>query len=879
MSLKQITRGLFVLFRRREADTDLSEEIRHYLDETTRAHQSRGLSYDQARRAAMVEIGNQTVVREHVRGSTWEHRVDTLVVDVRYALRRLRRSPAFTVISVATLALGIGSTTTIFSAVYPILYEPLPYPSPRQIVSITDFGQGGGPADVTFGTFLELKARTRSFSDMAVTKPWQPTLLGGSEPERLSGQRVSANYFHLLGIAPAAGREFAEDEDRPGGGNVVIISNSLWRRRFAASPDLVGHTIRLGDTPFTVVGIMPATFENVLLPAADAWAPLQYERSFGPDAREWGHHLKMVARLRDGVRLDVAAQELYVIADKAIPEFSRVAWADLSNGLRIVSLQQEVTADVRNTLLIVFGAVLLVLAIACVNVTNLLYARGAQRKAELSMRAALGAERGRIIRQLLTESLVLVGVGGILGVALALVGVRLIVAIAPAGVSRLASIGIDGPVLIAAIAAVTFLGLIIGILPALNVSRSDLQGTLRRDARRTVTGSSRTRGVLVVAEIALALVLVAGTVLLLRSLSRLFATPVGFDRSGLLTIQVQESGSRFNDDESRRRAFEEILDRARATSGVTAAGFTTQLPLSGEADYYGIRFPEKPNADGAALRYAVTPGYLETMRIPLLAGRMLATGDRDDAPRAAVINRSLAVAAFGTAAGALGHPLIFGSADGKPFTIVGVVGDVKQSSLGAGDEQAVYINMRQWHFADNIMTMVVRTSAAPAALTSSMRSAIWSVDRGLPILRAVTMDELISRSESRRRFALTLFAFFGSVALVLAAIGIYGVLSGAVTERFREIGVRAALGATPSEILGEILRKGVALAATGVAIGVLGALAATRAMQSLVYGLDTIDPVSLGASAALLLAVAVAACLAPAWRASRVDPVTVLRAE
>jgi predicted permease len=353
----------------------------------------------------------------------------------------------------------------------------------------------------------------------------------------------------------------------------------------------------------------------------------------------------MIARLRDGVDVGAAARELDAIANRPIPEFSRVAWADMSNGMRIVTLQHEVTADVRNTILIVFGAVLLVLAIACVNVTNLLYARGAQRRAELAMRSALGAERGRIVRQLLTESLVLVGVGGLLGVLLAFVGVRLIVAIAPAGVSRLSAIGIDAPVLIAAVTTVAVLGIFIGILPALSVSRNDLQGALGRHSRRTVGGSSRARSVLVVSEIALALLLIAGTGLLLRSLSRLFATPVGFDRSGLMTIQVQESGSRFNDDESRRRVFEEVLARVRSTPGVASAGFTTQLPLSGEGDYYGVRFPEKPGADGAALRYAVTPGYLETMRIPLIAGRTILGSDGGEAPRGAGGRRYLAVAA------------------------------------------------------------------------------------------------------------------------------------------------------------------------------------------------------------------------------------------
>lgn len=874
-----ITRGMRVLLRRADADAELSEEVRHYLDEATRAHRARGLSEEEARRAALIEIGNPTIVREHVRTSTWEHRVDSFFVDVRYAARRLRQSPAFTAISITTLALGIGSTTTIFSAVYPILYEPLPYPSPRQIVSVTDYGPGNAPADVAFGTFLELKARTRSFSEMAVTKPWQPTLLGGSEPERLSGQRVSANYFRLLGIPPATGRDFIEEEDRPGGDNVVILSHSLWQRRFGGAPDVVGSTIRLGDLPYRVIAIMPAAFENVLLPAADAWAPLQYERAFGPDAREWGHHLRTIARLRDGVPLAAAARELDAVARTTVPEFSRVAWADLSNGLRLVSLQHEVTADVRNTLLIVFGAVLLVLAIACVNVTNLLYARGAQRRAELAMRSALGAERGRIVRQLLTESLVLVVIGGVLGVSLALVGVRLIVAIAPAGVSRLSAIGIDAPVLIAAVAGVTLLGIFVGILPALSVSRNDPQGTLRRDSRRTFTGSSRARNVLVVSEIALALLLIAGTGLLLRSLSRLLATPVGFDRTGMMTIQVQASGGRFTDDESRRRVFEEVLARVRSTTGVADAGFTSQLPLSGETDYYGVRFPEKPDADGAALRYAVTPGYLETMHIPLIAGRTLLASDRGEAPRVVVVSRSLAVAAFGSATAALGHPVMYGPPDGLPFTIVGVVGDVKQSSLGAGAEQAVYVNMRQWNFADNIMTMVVRTTMAPSTLYASMRNAIWSVDRGLPILRAVTMDDLIARSESRRRFALMLFAFFGSVALVLAAIGIYGVLSGAVTERFREIGLRAALGAAPAEILREILRKGLVLAGAGVVIGVLAALVAMQAMRSLVYGLDTVDPVSLVASALLLFSVAALACLAPAWRASRVDPVSVMHSD
>ena len=880
MSLwRQLTRGVHVLANQGAADQDVDDELGQYTAEAEAAWVARGLSAADARRAARLEIGSAIAIREQVRSAGWEHAVSALAGDVRHAARRLRGNPGFSCVAVITLALGIGAATAIFSAVNATLFQPLPYPEPDRIAMISDSGVDGQRLDVTFGTYRELAQRSRAFDAMAPFKPWQPTLIGDAEPERVSGERIGADFFRVLGVTPSIGRDFRAEDDRPNGPHVAILSDAFWRRRFHRDPDVVGRHVRLDDADYEIVGVMPARFEHVLAPAAEVWAPLQYQTVFGSEDREWGHHLRLIAKLRRGVSIDRARQDLNQIARAKVPEFARVPWADLQNGVLVSSLQADVTRAIAPALLAVLGAVLLVLTIACGNVANLLLARGAQRRGEFAIRAALGASRSRLVRQLLAESLLLAAIGGALGLVVAAFGVRALVALGPPELPRVGAIRLDATVFAFAVIVTTAIGVLVGAIPAMHASRADVQTALQEGSRRTA-GHQRARGSLVIAEVALALVLLVSAGLLLRSVRHVFAVPVGFDPSHLLTMQVQQSGQRVGEASVNYRIYTDTIDAVRAVPGVSAAAFTALLPLSGDVDVFGVHIESHSGTkdDGAALRYAVTPGYFDVMRIPLRRGRLLDAHDGPGTPRSVVINESFAARSF-HGRDAIGQRLRFGPEEGDWYTVVGIVGDIKQSSLDVDQPDEIYVPAAQWHWVDTVMSLVVRTHGDAAALTPAIRRAIWSVDKDVPIVRVATMNDLVERSVADRRFVLILFEAFGAAALMLAALGIYGVLSGRVTERIREIGVRSALGASPRAIVALVVREGMALTSLGVVIGLGAAAAASRAIGTLLFGVSPVDPATYAGVVALLLTVSAIACSAPAWRAARVDPSVTLRAE
>ncbi len=882
MSLwRQVTRGLRVLTHRAEADRDVNDEVEHYLEQAKAAGIARGLTPDQARRAARVELGGATAVRQEVRAYGWENLVGTVLADLRYAGRQLRRAPGYSAITILTLALGIGATAAIFSAVNPILFKPLPYPEAARIAMIWEVGSGRPRSHSTFGMYRELAERNRTFDALAMLTTWQPTMTGSEQPERLDGQRVSASYFRVLGVAPILGRDFQATDDRGNGPNVVILSDALWRRRFAGDRGIIGRQITLEETggwaatsTYSVIGVMPGGLENVLAPSAQLWAPLQFDISQG---RAWGHFPLTVGRLRPGVSTDQATGELNVLGNAVLNALHPETYGS-SVAFSVTSLQADVTRDVKPALLAVLGAVLLVLLIACVNVTNLQLARGARRRGEFAMRTALGAGRARVTRQVLTESLMLAAMGGAAGMVVAAIGVRALVAISPPGLPRLSAIEVNGSVFGFGLGITTLVGLAFGLLPALHATRNDLLAGLGQSSRRTAGGHQVVRRTLVVAEVALALVLLVGSGLLLRSLQSLFAVAPGFEASGLLTLRVQESGHRFDTDSARHRFFAQALEAVRRAPGVTAAAFTSQLPLSGDNEEYGVLLESDTTRQGDAFRYAVSPSYLETMGIPLRRGRLLDTRDVAGAPEAMVINESFAKRAFpGT--DPIGKRLHIGPANGPWYTIVGVVGDVKQQSLAMGETDAVYITTTQWAWADEVLSLVVRGRGDVAALTPALRGSIWSIDKDVPIVQVATMDELLAASAAQRRFALNLFAAFAVVALALAAAGIYGVLSGSVTERTREIGVRSALGASSGNIRSLVLRQGMTLTALGAILGLIGAGVASQVMVTLLFGVSRLDPVTYLGVIALLLGVAVIASWVPAWRAARIDPAITLRAE
>ena len=816
------------------------------------------------------------------RRSSGDGVVASLVQDTRFAVRMMLRAPAFTAAAVLTLALGIGGSTAIFSTVKPALFEPLPYPDANRIMAICDRTEDRACIDVTFGTYREVLERNRSFDTLSVIRTWQPVLAGTGQAERLEGLRVSAAYFDVLGTRPVLGRGFTEADDRPGAPRVVMLGDGLWRRRFGAEPSVIGRDIALGSLRYTVIGVLPRTFDDVLSPRADVWTPLQYDPSLPVDGREWGHHLRMIGRLKPAVRAEAAAADLDAIARAPLPGFPRVAWAALNNGFDATVLQENLTRGVRPVLFAFAAAVTLVLVIASANVANLLLARALHRRREFAMRAALGASRGRLTRQLLTEGLLISLCGGVLGVVGAQVGVDALVALAPPGLPRLEAIAVDGAALVFALVVTVLVGLSIALIPAFHTFRGDLQRSLQQNTRTAAGGHHTARQTLVVAEVALALVLLVSAGLLFRSLTGLIAIAPGFDPNQLAVAQVQTVGAGFQDIAVSDRFFQQVVERVRAIPGVSAAAVTSQLPLSGDVQGFGVHTEYAPQVyadlDRSAFRYAVSPGYFETMGIPLRRGRLLDHRDRADAPRVVVISDTLARRRF-AGVDPIGQRLRIGPNDSPWFTVVGIVGDVKQVSLSIdGDEDAVYVTPSQWHFADPAMWIVAR-SAVEDGLPASIRAAVSTADTNQPVVRMTSMSALLDETTADRRFALLVFGVFGGVALVLSVTGLYGALARSVNERTREIGVRSALGASRGEIVSMVLRQGLALAVAGVTAGILGAIAVTRLLETLLFDTEPTDPLTYAATALLFMGVAAMASSVPALRAATIDPAITLRAE
>jgi putative ABC transport system permease protein len=882
--LNRFRSWLSATLRRSRMESEMDAELRFHVEAYAEDLIRSGVPGVEAMRRARLEFGGIERVKEEGREARGANLIESLLQDLRYGASNMLRTPGFTAITVLTLALGIGATTAIFSVVNPILFKSLPYPHAERIMTISEFARESSLSRVAFHTYRELAERSRSFESVAVTKIWQPTLVTTREPERFDGQFVSAGYFRALGVTPFLGRDFELSDDRFHGPHVVILSDALWRRRFGGDAEIIGRQITLDDNSYTVIGIMPSAFENVLAPSAELWAPLQYDPGHIADSqtREWGNHLRMVGRLQSGASIDQARRELKAIASNPVPEFPRPPWASHEEGFMVNSLQDDVTRGVKPALLAVIGAVLLVLVIACVNVTNLLLARSVRRRGEFALRTALGAGRSRLIRQLLTESLLLAAMGGVAGMVVAQLGVRALVALSPAELPRIGAIAVDGPVFAFGLGVTTLIGLVVGLIPALRASRSEPQSGLQESSQRTVGGHRRTRSALVVVEVALALVLLVSSGLLLRSLQHLFAIAPGFESSHLLTMQVQTYGPRYDDDATCIRFFAQALEAVRNVPGVSAAAFTSQLPLSGDVDIYGVQFENASNTKDVepAFRYGVAPGYFETMGIPLRRGRFFNEQDTLGLPaRPVLINESLAKRRY-PGQDPIGQRIRFGGPPDRPWdVIVGVVGDVKQTSLAVSQSDAVYVTTAQWLWADGTQWLVVRTRGDAAALVPAIRQAIWSIDKDQPVVRVATMEGLLAASASQRRFALILFETFAFVALMLAAAGIYGVLSGSVAERTREIGVRLALGASSESILALVVRQGMTLTGIGVAIGLAGAAAASQAIAALLFGVSPLDPVTYLGVIVLLAGVSVIACGVPAWRAMRVDPIVALHYE
>ncbi len=887
-SLRALMLRLTGSFSKERRDEDFAAELESHVQMQTDDNLRAGMTAEEARRAAVMKLGGLEQTRQVYRERGTLPFLESFGQDMRFAARQFANRPGFALTAILVLALGIGASTAIFSAVYPVLFKPLPYPDSKRLTMVWEMGGGGAPRQVTFGTFHGINDHNQSFESTAVMRAWQPAILDNGEPERLEGQRVSANYFRVLGVEPAFGRNFEAADDRFNGPNVVILSDSLWRRRFAADPGIVGRSIKLGDTLYTVLGVMPASFENVMASSAQLWAPLQYDPSLPADGREWGHHLTMIGRLQPGVGMQQASNEMTVIVHGLAAVYAKGydSSGGVPDGMQVHRVQDDLVRDVKPALLVIMAAVGLLLVIACVNVTNLMLARGAQRQGELATRAALGARPARLIRQLMTESVLLALAGGAFGLLLARAGVRVLVALAPVDLPRAGSIRLDPVAYVFAFAIAILVGVAVGTVPALYASRRAPQAALKESSRTTVHGHQVTRRALVVSEIAVALVLLVSTGLLLRSIEKLFAVSPGFDPAHLLTMQVQNPSRAANDNSdnpARIRLLEQVLLAVRQVPGVTAAEMTSQLPLSGDLDAYGAEFEgDAPGKSEPGYRYSVSPGYFAAMKIPLRRGRLFTEADHAGQPTAVLLSESLAKRRFHNE-DPIGRRLRMGADIGhsdRPWaTVVGVVGDVKQASLALDDDDAFYTPTAQWQWVDSAQSLVIRTQGDAVSAVPSIRQAIWSVDKDMPIVRIATMENLVAASEAQRHFVMVLFEAFALASLLLVATGIYGVLAGSVTERTREIGVRAALGASPANILRLIFRQGMLLAGLGAVLGLAGASIASRALTALLFGTSPLDPITYAGVTAALLAVAVAACWIPARRAANIDPAITLRAE
>jgi len=803
---------------------------------------------------------------------------ETIWNDLRYAVRSYAKTPTFTLAVLTTLALGIGASTAIFSMVNAILLQPLPLNEPERLVYANEVNAKLLRISTSWLNYRDWRERARSFEHLALTREEPQALSGVDRPQRLRGRRVTGNFFQALGVRPAQGRTLADDDDRPGAPAMAVITDGFWRAQFGADPSVVGRTLILNERPTTVVGILPRGFEFL--------RPYDVFVSIGPIANtpglnQRGNHngFYAVGRLRSGVTVESADRELRNIAAQLEHEHPDT---NTNISVRAEPLADRLVADVRPTLFALLGAVGFLLLIACVNVANLLIARGAGRQHELAVRAALGGGRRRLVSQLLVESTFVSLLGGGLGVAVASWLLRALIAVAPEGTPRLTSVTIDSTALVFALIASTVCGLVFGAFPALLASGVQGQHALIRGrAAGFAAGSHRLRRSLMVAETALALILLAGAGLMIRTLQQLAGVETGFRPDHLMTAQFVLNGPRWTTE--RQRAFrDELLTKARAVPGVTRAALTFALPIDGSQWNSIFIVSGKPVPDRAHLpSSAFTPvsdGYFETVGMRLIRGRTIEARDDATTPRVAVVNESFAREMW-PGEDPIGKRLKQGwpEDDNAWNEVVGLVADVKFNGITAETPMQVYLPLNQ--VAMREMAVVARTAADPATLMPVLETIVHDLDKDLPLFARRTMDQIIESSMAQSRLSMTVFVVFAVVALTLAAVGLYGVVAHGVTERTHEIGVRMALGADPVDVLRLIVGQGLVTVVAGLAVGLAGALALSRTIESLLFGVTPTDPATFAAVIALLLGVGLAACGLPAWRATRVDPTAALRAE
>jgi putative ABC transport system permease protein len=804
----------------------------------------------------------------------------------------MRKNPGFIAIAIFALALGVGANTAIFSVVNAVLLNPINYEKPDQLVMVWEksLRRGFGQIPTSVPNFLDLRTDNRSLEDLGAFADSNFNLTGGDQPERVIAVRITASLLSLVGVKPLRGRLFLNGEDQPQASRVLILSHHLWQRSFGSSQNIVGQTVALNGDSYTVVGIMPSGFKfppafsatvassQYAMPNADLWVPMT------PDANSKARDIRtlfMIGRLKPGVTPAAAQSEMNVIATRLQKEYSAV---DADMQVDVIPLRQQITGDIRLALIVLFGAVGCVLLIACANVANLLLAKASGRQKEVAIRTALGATRLRIIRQLLTEGMMLGLAGGLLGSLLAILVLRQLVIFSPANVSIPDNIGIDWKVLAFTLLLSLFTSFIFGLAPALQASKLDLNETLKEGGRGNSGGSkqNRLRSLLVIAEVALALVLLIASGLMIKSFMRLQSVNPGFNPENLITLEMQLPENKYADKDRQALFQQQLVQRIAQVPGVQNVGTVDNLPFSGNEFNAGLTIEGQPTVNAAerprAFLRNVSPKYFETMEIPLRKGRTFAETDNANAPGAAIVNET-AARRFWPNEEPLGKRFKRGKPDSQSpwMTVVGLVAPVSHTSLQVASQPEVYLPFQQNPGLN--LTLVVRTKSDPRAFAGAVRREVSALDNNLPVSNIKFMDEIIGKSVAQPRVYALLLGIFGGLALILAAIGIYGVISYTVIQRTHEIGIRMALGAQTKDVLSLIIKQGMALALVGIFLGLIVSLALTRVLASQLYGVSSTDPLTYTAISLLLMFVALIACFIPALRAAKVDPMIAVRYE
>jgi putative ABC transport system permease protein len=876
-------------------EAEIIEELAQHLDDCYEQSLAGGATKEEAYRAALLQLTGSDLLAQGLRRferPVWRESVvpgaqrrmnmfGDLWQDLRYGVRMLVKTPGFTIVAAVALALGIGANSAIFSVVNTVLLRPLPYKDPDRLVMVwEDATKHGYPRDTpAAANYVDWRDQNQVFEGMAAIVEWDFNLTGMGEPERIDGRRVSANLFPLMGVEPYLGRTFLPEEDQPGANRVVILSHGLWQRRFGSDANITGKPLTLNGVSFTVVGVMPPEFQ---FPSREdeLWIPI----AFSPReaANRGRHYLEVVARMKPGVTLGQAQAEMNTIAARLQQQYPD---SNTDLGAAVVPLHEQVAGDIKPALLILLGAVGFVLLIACANVANLLLVRAAVRQKEIAIRVALGASRSRLIRQFLTESILLAAAGGVIGLLLSVWGVNLLRAFIPENISQAKEIAIDARVLGFTILVSLLTGLIFGLAPATQASKFDLNETLKEGGRDSAAGSrgNRIRGLLVIAEVAVSLVLLIGAGLLINSFMRLLNVDPGFRANNLLTMSIVLPPLKYPDQTRRSAFYTDLLSRVEALPGVRSASVTNWVPLVSQGDSVGIyiegRPAPAPGQEIIVVTRVVSPHYFPTMGIELLRGREFGEQDRADSAAVVVINETMA-RRYWPGEDPIGKRVTPGDPNDPNdwCQIIGVVKDVRQFKLDDDPKPQMYLTYEQaGFFAPRYL--VVSTEVEPLSLAPTVRNTVWDIDKDQPVSNIATMEGVLSESVARQRFSMLLLGIFATVALVLAAVGIYGVMSYSVAQRTREIGIRMALGAQRGDVLKLAVGQGLKLVSTGVVIGLGTAFLLTRVMSSLLFGVSATDPITFITISLVLIGVAVLAIFIPARRAARVDPIVALRYE